>query len=143
MITVFIMSSGSAYMKLNEEDVFRIEDGSLARTYMKRHLVITRGKGSRVWDIHGREYIDCTTGYGVGLAGHLHPKIMNAIRQQLELLTVCHGSFYNDARAAFVEKLVKITPNGLNRMFISNSGTEAIECALKVARKFTGKSGII
>ena len=130
-------------MKLNEEDVFRIEDGSLARTYMKRRLVITRGKGSRVWDIHGREYIDCTTGYGVGLAGHLHPKIMDAIKQQLERLTVCHGSFYNDARAAFVEKLIRITPNGLNRMFISNSGTEATECALKVARKFTRKSGII
>ena len=130
-------------MKLNEEDVFRIEDGSLARTYMKRRMVITRGKGSHVWDIHGREYIDCTTGYGVGLAGHLHPKIMDAIKQQLERLTVCHGSFYNDARAAFVEKLISITPNGLNRMFISNSGTEAIECALKVARKFTRKSGII
>ena len=130
-------------MELNEEDVFRIEDGYLARTYMKRRIVITRGKGSRVWDIHGREYIDCTTGYGVGLAGHLHPKIMNAIRQQLERLTVCHGSFYNDARANFVEKLIKITPNGLNRMFISNSGTEAVECALKVARKFTGKPGII
>jgi acetylornithine/LysW-gamma-L-lysine aminotransferase len=130
-------------MVLNEEDVFRIENGSLARTYMKRRIVITRGKGSRVWDINGREYIDCTTGYGVGLAGHLHPKIMDAIRQQLERLTICHGSFYNDTRATFVEKLIKITPKGLNRLFISNSGTEAVECALKAARKFTGKPGIV
>ena len=130
-------------MKLDETSIFLIEDNSLAKTYMKRRVVLTRGKGSHVWDINGREYIDCATGYGVALAGHLHPKIIEALKTQLELLTVCHGSFYNDARAIFLEKFTRITPKGLSRVFLSNSGAEAVECAIKVARKYTKKTDVI
>ena len=130
-------------MELDKNSIFSIEDRSLAKTYMKRRIVITRGKGSHLWDIDGKKYIDCTTGYGVALAGHCHPKIVEAIREQLNLLNVCHGSFYNDARAQFLSKLIKITPKGLNRVFMGNSGAEAVECAIKVARKSTKKTDII
>jgi LysW-gamma-L-lysine/LysW-L-ornithine aminotransferase len=130
-------------MKLDENSIFSMEDSSLAKTYMKRRVILTRGKGSHVWDIDGKEYIDCTTGYGVALAGHCHPKIIGAIKEQLNLLTVCHGSFYNDTRAQFLDRLIKITPKGLNRVFLGNSGAEAVECAIKVARKYTKKTDII
>ncbi len=82
-------------------------------------------------------------GYGVSLVGHCHPKIVKAIKDQCERLIACHGSLYNDKRAELLEKLAKIAPNGLNKIFLSNSGAEAVECAIKAAVKYTGKSEII
>nr|MDO8079917.1 aspartate aminotransferase family protein [Candidatus Freyarchaeota archaeon] len=120
-----------------------LEDNFEAQTYAKRPVVIVRGKGALVWDIEGREYIDCVAGHGVNITGHCHPKIVEAIKMQAEKLITCPGIFYNDARAELVEKLTKIVPKGLTRTFLSNSGTEAVECAIKVARKYTGKKEII
>jgi acetylornithine/LysW-gamma-L-lysine aminotransferase len=66
-----------------------------------------------------------------------------AVHAQVEQLISCHSGFYNDKRAEFVEKLVKITPKGLDKVFLSNSGAESVECAIKLARKFTGKPEMI
>jgi acetylornithine/LysW-gamma-L-lysine aminotransferase len=115
----------------------------MANVYSKRPLVITKGKGALVWDINGKEYIDCTGSYGVSLLGHSHPKIVEAIKKQAEKLISCHGSFYNDARSEFLQKITKIAPKGLDKVFISTSGAEAVECAIKLARKFSGKPEII
>jgi len=82
-------------------------------------------------------------GYGVSLVGHCHPKIVSAIKEQCERLIACHGSLYNDKRAELLEKLVEIAPRGLSKVFLCNSGAEAVECAIKVAVKYTGKSEII
>ncbi|WXG40162.1 MAG: aspartate aminotransferase family protein [Candidatus Freyarchaeum deiterrae] len=120
-----------------------LEDTFEAQTYAKRPVVIVRGKGALVWDTEGKEYIDCVAGHGVSLTGHCHPKIVEAIKRQAEKLITCPGILYNDARAELVEKLAKIAPKGLTRTFLSNSGTEAVECAIKVARKYTGKKEII
>lgn len=111
--------------------------------YPQRPIAIVRGKGSRVWDEEGREYIDCTSGYGVALTGHCNPVVVEAIRQQAETLITCPLMFYNDVRARLMEKLAAIAPPGLNRVFLCNSGTEAIEAALKFARLATGRPGII
>jgi len=120
-----------------------VEEKFMANVYWKRPLVITKGKGALVWDINGKEYVDCTGSYGVCIVGHSHPKVVEAIKQQAEKLISCHGSFYNDARSKFLEKIVKIAPKGLNKVFLANSGTEAVECAIKLARKFSRKHEII
>ncbi|MHA1603543.1 MAG: aspartate aminotransferase family protein [Candidatus Freyarchaeota archaeon] len=120
-----------------------LEDTYLARTYTKRPIMIVRGKGALVWDVEGREYIDCVAGHGVSITGHCHPRVVEAIKAQAEKLITCPGILYNDVRAELVEKLAKIAPKGLTRTFLSNSGAEAVECAIKLARKYTGKKEII
>ncbi|PVX26544.1 MAG: aspartate aminotransferase family protein [Candidatus Bathyarchaeum sp.] len=115
----------------------------MANTFAKRSLTITKGKGALVWDINGNEYIDCTGSYGVAVVGHCHPKVVDAIQKQVETLIACHASFYNDARSEMLEKLIRIAPKGMDRVFLSNSGAESVECAIKLARKYSGKPEII
>ncbi len=119
------------------------ENRLLANVFSKKPVVLTRGKGALVWDMNGKEYVDCSSSYGVAALGHCHPKIVEAIRAQSEELITCHSCYYNDKRAEFIDKLLKITPSGLNKAFLSNSGAESVECALKLARKATGKTEII
>ncbi len=119
------------------------EEKLMANVYAKRPLVITRGKGALVWDVNGKEYIDCTGSYGVSIVGHAHPKVVEAIKKQSEILISCHASFYNDVRAELLQKITQLTPEGLTKVFLANSGAETIECAIKLARKFSGKPEII
>jgi acetylornithine/LysW-gamma-L-lysine aminotransferase len=119
------------------------EDRHAAGTYIKRPIALARGLGVRVWDEDGREYIDCTSGIGVAALGHAHPVVLDAIGAQSDRLITCHELFYNDARAALLDVLDEITPPGLGRFFLSNSGTEANEAALKFARVSTGRTGIV
>ncbi|MFB0568167.1 MAG: aspartate aminotransferase family protein [Nitrososphaeria archaeon] len=128
---------------MSRQNVIDIENLSMARTYWKRPLVINRGKGAILWDINGKEYIDCTGNYGVAIVGHAHPKVVEAIKAQAEKLTSCHGTFYSEARSKFLEKLVALAPRGLERAFLSNSGAESVEFALKIARRSTGRKEII
>jgi acetylornithine/LysW-gamma-L-lysine aminotransferase len=106
-------------------------------------VVLVKGKGDLVWDINGKQYIDCSGSYGAAVIGYCNPKVVEAIKKQVENLTSCHGFAYNEARAMLLEKLAKLFPENLSKFFLSNSGAEAIECALKLARKFTGKMEII
>ncbi|MEM4462021.1 MAG: aspartate aminotransferase family protein [Candidatus Bathyarchaeia archaeon] len=128
---------------VDQHRVVDVENRILAPTYSKIPVVAIRGRGAKIWDADGREYVDCMSGYGVALVGHCHPKIVEAIVRQAEKLIVCHGSMYNDARAEFIEKLISIAPRGLDKVFLSNSGAEAIEAALKIARKYTGRKVFI
>lgn len=128
---------------MNEKEIVDVEQKYMANVYSKRPAVITKGKGAIVWDINGKEYIDCMGAYGVCIVGHCHPKVVEAIKRQAETLISCHGSFYNDARSELLQKIAKISPKGLDKTFLSNSGTEAVEAAIKLARKFTGKPEII
>ena len=115
----------------------------MANVYSKRPLVIAKGNGALLWDVNGREYIDCMSNYGVSLVGHSHPKVIEAIRRQSEFLVSCHGSLYNEARSIFLKKIVDIMPKGLEKVYFANSGAESVECAIKLARKYTGKQEII
>ena len=128
---------------MSEFDIINFENRLMANVFAKRPVVITRGKGALVWDIKGKEYVDCTGSYGVALLGHSHPKVVEAVCKQAEALISCHASLYNNKRTEFLQKLMSITPMGLNKAFLSNSGAESVECAIKVARKFTGKPEII
>ena len=121
----------------------RYEDTFLADTFWKRPITLVRGKGARVWDSAGKEYIDCSCGYGVALLGHCHPKVIESIKRQTERMLTCHGSFYNDAREECLSRLVKIKPEGTDKVFLSNSGAESVETAIKLVRKFTRRKGLI
>ena len=128
---------------MNDKEIMDIETRYLANVFSKKPVVLTRGKGALVWDINGKEYVDCSTSYGVASLGHCHPKVVAAVQAQATQLITCHGAYYNDKRAEFVQKLVAITPKGLDKAFLSNSGAESVECAIKLARKYTGKPEII
>ena len=128
---------------MDEREVIDNENRFMANVFAKRQIVITKGKAATLWDINGKEYVDCMGSYGVALLGHCHPKVVAAIQAQAEQLISCHASLYNDRRTEFLEKLTRITPTGLNKAFLSNSGAESVECALKLARKYTGKPEII
>ncbi len=111
--------------------------------YPKRNIMITRGQGALLWDAQGKQYIDCTAGIGVANVGHANPAVAAAISRQANRLITCPGIFYNDVRATLMEKLVALSPDGLERAFLCNSGTEAMEAAIKFARITTGKNGFI
>ena len=128
---------------MKREGIISVENSFLANVYQKFPVCAVRGEGALLYDANGKVYIDCMGGYGVSLVGHCHPKVVEAIKKQCEKLIACHGSLYNDKRAELLEKLVEIAPKGLNKVFLCNSGAEAVECAIKAAVKYTGKSEII
>ena len=128
---------------MNDKEIMDIENRFTANVFSKKPVVLTKGKGALVWDINGKEYLDCTSSYGVALLGHCHPKVVAAVCAQAEQLISCHSGFYNDKRAEFIQKLIQITPKGLDKAFLSNSGAESVECAIKLARKYSGKPEII
>ena len=128
---------------MNEKEIVDAEEKIMANSFSKRNRVLTRGKGAIVWDINGNEYIDCTGSYGVCIVGHCHPRVVEAVQRQVKTLIACHSSFYNDARSELLEKIIGIAPKGLDKVFLSNSGAESVECAIKLARKYSGKPEII
>ena len=130
-------------MFVDRSQIIAAEQGAMANVYAKRPLVIAKGRGDLLWDADGREYIDCTGSYGSCIIGYCHPKVVEAIKNQSEKLTSCHGFMYTEPRSELLQKIARIAPKELNRTFLSNSGAEAVECALKLARKYTGKKEII
>lgn len=106
-------------------------------------MQIVSGKGAILYDAQGNEYIDCIGGNGVAITGHCHPKIVQAIKEQAEKLIVCPTILYNDVRGRLYERLAQITPPALTKTFLSNSGAEAVESALKLARRHTQRTEII
>jgi len=109
----------------------------------KRPIALVRGKGARVWDAQGREYIDCIGGHGVAIVGHANPQVAEAVAAQARKLLVCPGSFCNDVRAELLTELMRIAPAGIARAFLCNSGAEAVEGALKIARLITGRKRFV
>ncbi len=119
------------------------EDQFMGNIYQRFPVTIERGLGAHVWDADGKEYIDCMGGYGVALVGHCNPRVVKAIKAQLDKIITVHSSLYNKTREEFLEKLIKISPKSLSQVYLNNSGTEAVEAAIKFARKFTGKKKMV
>jgi acetylornithine/LysW-gamma-L-lysine aminotransferase len=111
--------------------------------YPRRNIVLVRGKGARLYDDKGNEYIDCTSNVGVSNIGHGNEAVAKSVYEQYLMLGNCYSMFYNPVRAQLAEKLVAIAPGSLNKVFFCNSGAEAIEAALKFARAGTGRKKII
>ena len=123
-------------------DIIAIENKHTSGLYTKQPLIIVRGQGASLWDINGIEYIDCSSGHGVASLGHAHPKVAAALADQATQLVTLFETYYNDKRAALMDKITSLVP-GLDRVFFCNSGTEAVEAALKFARLSTGRKGVI
>lgn len=111
--------------------------------YTKRPLTIVRGEGATLWDSDGQAYIDCVGGQGAANLGHANPAVADAIAAQARTLISCPEMFYNDQRARLLERLIGLAPSHMKRAFLCNSGTEAVEAALKFARLVTGRQEII
>lgn len=112
-------------------------------TYEKLPLIITRGKGSYVWDDKGSKYLDFYGGHAVALAGHCHPDIVKAVSKQMKSLIFYSNVVYNQQRAQAARNLVSVAGKTFSSVFFCNSGSEANETALKLAKKYTGKDEII
>ncbi len=123
--------------------IIAAEAAHTSGVYPKRPLAIVRGLGARVWDSEGQAYIDCTGGQGAANLGHAHPAVVRAVSEQAARLISCPEIFYNDQRARLLKRLVAAAPAGLDRVFLCNSGTEAVEAALKFARLSTGRSEVV
>ncbi len=119
----------------------------MCETYLMRNfsrdLLITRGKGARVWDDEGNEYIDCVAGIAVCSTGHCHPKVSEAICRQAQELIHISNLFYVPGQAELAKRIAEKAGIKGGRVFFSNSGTEAVEAAIKLARVRTGKKRFI
>ncbi len=108
-------------------------------TYAHTDVVLARGLGIKVWDAEGREYLDFFPGWAVSGLGHCHPRVVSAIKKQAGRMIHVSNNYYNELQAALAEKIVSHAFPG--KLFFANSGAEANECAIKLARKYGNKTG--
>jgi 4-aminobutyrate aminotransferase / (S)-3-amino-2-methylpropionate transaminase / 5-aminovalerate transaminase len=107
-------------------------------------VVVDHGEGATLWDVDGKEYIDCFAGISVTNAGHGNKKIIEAAKAQADkLVHACSYVYHVPAVGALAEKLAEITPGKLQKTFFSNSGAEALEGAMRVAKRYSGKSEFV
>ncbi|MDR9415305.1 MAG: aspartate aminotransferase family protein [Gracilimonas sp.] len=109
------------------------------QVYNRIPVTLSHGKGALVWDTDGNEYLDAFGGLAVNNLGHCHPKIVAAIKEQSEKLLHASNFFYNEPQSLLAEKLAKVS--GLDRVFFCNSGVEAMEACVKLARKWGKQHG--
>src|SRR5579863_7659218 len=121
------------------EQIAERERQYLLQTYNRYPVVLSRGKGVFLWDIEGKKYLDFVSGLGVNALGHAHPRIVKAIREQAAKIIHVSNLYYHEYQGPLAEKLCKLS--GLDRAFFSNSGTEAIEGSIKLARLAGHRAG--
>jgi acetylornithine/N-succinyldiaminopimelate aminotransferase len=118
---------------MSQDDLVKLGRDHLYPNYRQPPLVLTRGEGSRVWDAAGKQYFDLFAGIAVSTLGHGHPRLAAAIAEQAKQLIHVSNYFYNQPNVELAAKLTKLT--GMDRVFFCNSGTEANEALLKLARR--------
>jgi acetylornithine/N-succinyldiaminopimelate aminotransferase len=121
------------------EQIAELERQYLLQTYNRYPIAFSRGKGVFLFDLEGKRYLDFVSGLGVNALGHAHPRIVKAIREQAAKLVHISTLYYHEYQGPLAEKLCKLS--GLNRAFFSNSGTEAIEGSIKLARLAGHRAG--
>ncbi len=126
----------------SNETIIATEQQFTSGLYPKRPIAIVRGEGAHLYDADGRMYIDCVGGQGSANLGHSHPAIVAAVQTQAARLMNCPEIFHNDERAAYLQELAAVLPFPA-RIFLCNSGAEAIEAGLKFARLLSGRKGVI
>jgi acetylornithine/N-succinyldiaminopimelate aminotransferase len=131
----------SSPSKANYESIVNKDAQYVMQTYTRQPIELVKGKGSIVSDINGVEYIDCVAGIAVNNVGHCHPRVVEAIRKQAEQLIHVSNLYYTDVQANLAEQLV--TLSGMGRVFFCNSGTEAVEAAMKLSRVASKKKDFV
>ncbi len=119
---------------MNTQDYIELEDNYGAHNYKPLDVVLSEGKGVWVWDVDGKKYLDCLSAYSAVNQGHCHPHIVKAMVDQAQKIALTSRAFRNDKLGFFYKKLVDLT--GYERVLPMNSGAEAVESAIKVARKW-------
>lgn len=128
---------------MNNIEFMENEDRLLARTYQKIPVTAARAEKARIWDTEGKEYLDFMSGYGVAILGHSFPDVREALKRQINEVYITHASVYSPVRSQFLMELSSLLPWSSSRMYLSNSGAESVEAAVKIAIKYTGKKKII
>lgn len=128
-------------MALNYDEIIQKYDKYIFQTYTRQPIAIRSAKGAIVTDVNGKEYIDCVAGIAVNNVGHCHPVVVDAIKRQVELLIHVSNLYYTENQALLAQELVDLS--GMDRVFYCNSGAEAVEGALKLALKASGKKEFI
>jgi acetylornithine/N-succinyldiaminopimelate aminotransferase len=119
---------------MNFSEIQQLEDRLQVETYKKMPISVERGEGSWVWTSDGEKYLDLYGGHAVCATGHSHPHVVKAIKEQAEKVLFYSNLVYSKVRAKAAEKLVSVAPDGLTKAFFCNSGTEANENAMRMAR---------
>ncbi len=125
---------------MNLTDLQALEERYLMQTYRRAPVEFVRGEGALLWDAEGKEYLDFLAGISVCSVGHCHPAVVEAVREQAGRLMHVSNLFYTEPMVQLAERLSGSSLGG--RVFLSNSGTEANECAIKLARKHAHLRGI-
>ncbi|MGB2751273.1 MAG: aminotransferase class III-fold pyridoxal phosphate-dependent enzyme [Pyrinomonadaceae bacterium] len=128
---------------MNFQEIRTTEDQFQLATYAKMDIAVERGSGVWVWTSDGDKYLDLYGGHAVCATGHSHPHVVRAIQEQAEKVLFYSNLVYSEIRAKAAEKLVSIAPDKLTKAFFCNSGTEANENAMRVARMATGREKVI
>lgn len=128
-------------MKFHE--IEQLEDSFQVATYKKMDIAVERGSGSWVWTSDGDKYLDLYGGHAVCATGHSHPHVVKAIQAQAEKVLFYSNLVYSEVRAQAAEKLVSVAPSSLSKAFFCNSGTEANENAMRMARMATGREKVV
>ncbi len=126
---------------MNTEEIMALDKKYVMQTYGRQPLALEKGNGAVVWDVEGNSYIDCLAGIAVNNIGHAHPKVAEAICNQAKNLIHTSNLYYTQQQVELAKMLVEISPHDL--AFFCNSGAEAVEGSIKLARKYTGKGEII
>jgi acetylornithine/N-succinyldiaminopimelate aminotransferase len=121
-------------------DVRALEERYVMPTYKRAPVTFVRGKGARLWDAEGEEYLDFVSGISVCSVGHCHPEVVALVREQVARLMHVSNLYFSEPMARLAERLSECSLGG--RVFFTNSGTEANECAIKVARKHAHRRGV-
>lgn len=124
---------------MTNQDLYTKDKENYLPTFNRFPIAFIKGKGSRLWDANGKEYIDLLAGIAVNNVGHCHPKVVKAIQEQAAQLMHISNFFVSPQQVALSELLVKIS--GLDRVFLTNSGAESVEGAIKIARRYGHKHG--
>jgi predicted acetylornithine/succinylornithine family transaminase len=125
---------------VNLQDLQALEQRYLMQTYRRAPVEFVRGEGTLLWDSEGKEYLDFLAGISVCSVGHCHPAVVAAVREQAGELMHVSNLFYTEPMVRLAERLSESSLGG--RVFLSNSGTEANECAIKIARKKAHLRGV-
>jgi acetylornithine/N-succinyldiaminopimelate aminotransferase len=126
---------------MNTEEIIALDNYYVMNTYARQPIALKEGRGAVLWDVEGRSYIDCVAGIAVNNLGHAHPRLVNTICQQAQKLIHTSNLYYTEEQVKLAELLAKVSPH--SKAFFCNSGAEANEGAIKLARKYTGKGEII
>ena len=128
---------------MDTAETIAIEQKREIPTYDKMPMALVRGEGPYVWDAEGTRYLDFYGGHCVSLLGHCHPNVVAAVQAQAERLIFYSNVAHSPVRARAARRLAGLAPDGLGNVFFANSGSEANETALKLARTYTGRSGVV